>query len=362
MIVGVVKEIKADEYRTALLPAGVAALVEDGHTVLVEQDAGLASGFDDHEYEQAGAKVIDDGADVWKQSDLVVKVKEPQPAEVEMIRDGQVVFCFFHFAANVDLLHKCLTRNVTTVAYETLSDERGRLSLLTPMSEIAGRMSVQAGAKCLEKFAGGKGILLGGPTGVMPAKVVILGGGVVGSNAARTAAGLGADVVIMDINLERLRYLDEVMAANVRTVYCDRDTVERFAVEADLLIGAVLLPGRRSPVLVTRELVGRMQPGSVIVDVCVDQGGCIETSRPTTHHEPTYVVDEVVHYGVANIPGIVPRTSSPALCNATGPYVRQLALLGADGFAKLDTGHAAAINTKDKHIVNEALKETVGEI
>ena len=275
---------------------------------------------------------------------MIVKVKEPQPSEIARLREGQTLFCYFHFAASRELTVGCLKAGITAVAYETLQDTQGRLPLLTPMSEIAGRMSIQEGAKYLERPMMGQGILLGGVPGVAPANVLVLGGGVVGTNAARMAAGLAANVTLMDINLDRLRYLDEVMPANVTTIFCDPHTIADYTTHADLVIGAVLIPGGRAPVLIPRSLVKKMKPGSVIVDVSIDQGGCAETSRPTTHREPTYIVDGVVHYCVTNIPGAVSRTSTLALCNATLPYVRQLASQGIDAFAALDTGHAAAIN------------------
>ncbi len=352
MIVGVPKEVKKDEYRVGLLPVGADLLTRDGHTVLIEKDAGSSSGFDDQAYEAVGAKIVSAADEVYAQAELIVKVKEPQPAEIARLRAGQIVFCYFHFAASRELTVGCLNTGITAVAYETLRDAQGRLPLLTPMSEIAGRMSVQEGAKCLERPMMGRGILLGGVPGVAPANVLILGAGVVGTNAARMAAGLGANVTLMDINLDRLRYLSEIMPANVATIFCDAHTVEEYIVRADLVIGAVLIPGDRAPFLVDRRLVGRMKPGSVIIDVSIDQGGCTETSRPTTHSDPTYLVDGVVHYGVTNIPGAVSRTSSVALCNATLPYARQLARLGAASFAALTPGHAAAIDLRDHRLVN----------
>ncbi len=355
MIIGVPKEIKKDEYRVGLLPVGAELLTRDGHTVLLEKEAGLKSGFEDRQYTSVGAKTVETAAEVYDRADLIVKVKEPQPVEIARLRAGQVVFCYFHFASSRELTADCLQSGITAVAYETLEDAQHRLPLLTPMSEIAGRMSIQEGAKCLERPMGGRGVLLGGVPGVAPACVVILGGGIVGANAARMAAGLGADVIIMDINLDRLRYLSEMMPANVNTIFCDPHSVEHYAPCADLIVGAVLIPGGRAPVLMPRSLLSKMKPGSVIVDVSIDQGGCIETSRPTTHSDPVYVVDGVVHYGVTNIPGAVSRTSSLALCNATLPYVRQLASLGVQAFAQRDPGHAAAINMADHKIVNEAV-------
>lgn len=267
MIIGVAKEIKDDEYRVAMLPVGAELLVGGGHTVLIEKGAGLGSGFNDGEYLTAGAKIVDSAEEIFSQSELVVRVKEPQPRELSMLRSEQILFCYFHFAASHKLTADCLKTGITAVAYETLEDESGRLPLLTPMSEVAGKMSIQEGAKCLEKPMMGRGILLGGVTGVEPANVLILGGGVVGANAGRVAAGLGANVVIMDIDLDRLRYLDDVMLDNITTVYCDPHTLDRYAANADLVIGAVLIPGGRAPILITRQILGRMKNGSVIVDV-----------------------------------------------------------------------------------------------
>ncbi|MEN6424836.1 MAG: alanine dehydrogenase [Phycisphaerales bacterium] len=362
MILGVPKEIKQDEYRVGLLPVGAELLARDGHTVLLEKEAGINSGFDDRQYTSVGAKTVETADEIYEQAQMIVKVKEPQSPELAKLRPGQVVFCYFHFAASRDLTVACLGTGITAVAYETLQDPQGRLPLLTPMSEIAGRMSIQEGAKCLERPMGGRGVLLGGVPGVAPANVLVLGGGIVGTNAARMAAGLGANVTIMDINLDRLRYLSEMMPANVNTIFCDPHTVEDYAPRADLVIGAVLIPGSRAPVLMPRSLVGRMRPGSVIVDVSIDQGGCMETSRPTTHSDPVYLVDGVVHYGVTNIPGAVSRTSSQALCNATLPYVRQLASMGVQTFANLDSGHGAAINISDHKLVNEAVAATFPDL
>ena len=357
MIVGVPREIKDDEYRVALLPVGVRLLKRDGHTVLIEKDGGLGSGFADDQYIQAGARIVESAEQVYTEADLIVKVKEPQPAEMSLLRSGKILFCYFHFAAGKELTQQCLDSGITAVAYETLEDRRGQLPLLTPMSEVAGKMSIQEGAKCLERPMMGRGILLGGVTGVMPANVLILGGGVVGTNAARVAAGLGANVTIMDINLDRLRHLDEILPANVTGIYSDPQAIEHYAAQSDLIIGSVLVPGGRAPRLIPRTLLAVMLPGSVIVDVCIDQGGCAETSRPTTHHEPTYSVDGVVHYCVTNMPGAVGRTSSQALCNATLPYVRELAMLGSSAFSARSSGHARAINLQDGRIVNPAVAE-----
>jgi alanine dehydrogenase len=355
MIIGVPREVKDDEYRVAVPPVGVQLLCGDGHTVLVEKGAGRGSGFGDDAYAAAGAEFVDTPEGLYARAELVVKVKEPQPAEIALLRRGQALFCFFHFAASRELTEGCLRSGITAVAYETLADDRGRLPLLTPMSEVAGKMSIQEGAKYLERPMMGRGILLGGVPGVEPANVLVLGGGVVGFHAARVAAGLGANVVVMDVDLDRLRYLDDVMPANVTTLYSDPHAVERCALQTDLVVGAVLIPGARAPVLVGPDLLPRMRNGAVVVDVCIDQGGCFATSRPTTHHEPTYVVDGVVHYCVTNIPGAVGRTSSQALANATLPYVRELAADGPDAFAQRSPGRAAALNLRDSLLVNPAV-------
>jgi alanine dehydrogenase len=307
MIVGVVRETKSDEYRVGLLPVGAQLLVQDGHTVLVEKGAGIGSGFEDQAYAKAGVKLVETAAEVWARSEMVIKVKEPQSEEIAMLRPDQILFCYFHFAAARELTEGCLKARIASVAYETLYDREHRLPLLTPMSEVAGKMAVQEGAKTLERPMKGRGILLGGVSGVAPADVVILGGGVVGTNAAWVAAGMGANVTIMDVNLDRLRQLDSMMPANVTGIYSDPYSVNDYVARCDLVIGAVLIPGRRAPSLITRQLVSRMRPGSVLVDVAIDQGGCAETSRPTTHREPTYTVDDVVHYCVTNMPGPVQR-------------------------------------------------------
>lgn len=353
MIIGVPREIKSDEYRVGMLPVGVHLLTGDGHRVLVESGAGTGSGFDDESYQSAGAEMVSSVEEIFARSDMIVKVKEPQPVEIGRLRAGQVIFTYFHFAASRELTEGCLRSGATAVAYETLHDSAGRLPLLTPMSEVAGKMSIQEGAKYLERPMMGRGILLGGVAGVAPANVLILGGGVVGSAAARMAAGLGANVTLMDVNLDRLRYLDDVMPANVTTIYCDRFAILDALRQADLVIGAVLIPGRRVPSLVRRDDLARMKPGAVIVDVAVDQGGCIETTRPTTHSQPTFIVDHVVHYCVANMPGAVSRTSSQALCNATLPFARELARLNVDGFAALSPGRSSAINIRDGRILNQ---------
>lgn len=362
MIIGVPKEIKADEYRVAVLPVGAELLTKDGHTVLIEKGAGFGSGFDDQNYKASGAQIVESADEIFRRAEMIVKVKEPLGGEIAKLKDGQIVFCYFHFAASRELTEGCLKAGITAVAYETLEDNQGRLPLLTPMSEIAGKMSVQEGAKYLERPMMGRGILLGGVAGVAPANVLILGGGVVGTNAAHVAAGMGANVTIMDISLDRLRYLDEIMPANLTTIYCDPHAVQEYAAAADLVIGAVLLAGAKAPVLIDRALVSKMKTGSVIVDVSIDQGGCIETSRPTTHHEPTYVVDGVVHYCVTNMPGAVGRTSSQALCNATLAYVGQIASLGIDGFAAKSVGHRAAINMRGRKLTHKAVSKAFADL
>ena len=360
MIVGVPKEIKSDEYRVAMLPVGAEELTGAGHTVLIEAGAGIGSGIPDSLYSQAGATIVPEAARIWAEADLVVKVKEPQASEWPHLRQGQVLFTYFHFAADEKLTQAVLRSGITAIAYETIRDVKGTLPLLTPMSEVAGRMSIQEGAKYLERPQEGRGILLAGVPGVAPAEVAILGGGIVGSNAARVAAGLGANVRILDINLDRLRYLDDIMPPNVTTLYSDRHTILESIERADLVVGAILITGARAPRLVRREDLARMKHGAVIVDVAIDQGGCIETSRPTTHREPTYVVDEVVHYCVTNMPGAVGRTSTYALCNVTLPYVQQLANRGWQAAASANPAISEGVNICGGHVTNKAVAETFG--
>ncbi|RMH26566.1 MAG: alanine dehydrogenase, partial [Planctomycetota bacterium] len=316
MMVGVPREVKPDEYRVGLLPVGAEMLAREGHTVLIETHAGEGSGYTDEMYVRAGARIVDSAAEVWAGADLVVKVKEPQPAEIPLMKRRQEVFTYFHFAADKALTEGCLKQGICAVAYETLEAPapggKTTLPLLTPMSEVAGKLSIQEGAKYLERPQEGRGILLGGVPGVEPGDVLILGGGVVGSNAAKMAAGLGANVTIMDIDLDRLRYLCEVMPANVTTIYSDIHAIRDYLTRADLVVGAVLIPAAKAPNLVSRADLKTMKPGAVIVDVAVDQGGCVETTRPTTHANPTYIVDGIVHYCVANMPGAVGRTSTQA--------------------------------------------------
>jgi len=358
MIVGVPKEIKRDEYRVGLLPVGVEELTRAGHTVLVEKGAGLGSGLPDQAYVKHGAGMIDHAAEIFAQADMIIKVKEPLPAEFSLLRPDQIVFTYFHFAADRTLTEAVVASGCTAVAYETLADDKGQLPLLTPMSEVAGRMSIQEGAKYLERPQMGRGILLGGVPGVDPAHITILGGGVVGANAAKVAAGFGAHVALLDINMDRLRYLDDVMPANVTALFSDRHTIRQQLKNADLVVGAVLVPGAKAPRLVTREDLALMKPGAVIIDVAIDQGGCIETSRPTTHSDPTYIVDDVVHYCVTNMPGAVGRTSTFALCNVTLPWAIEIANGGVVQAAKTIRPIGRAINVHGGEVTNRAVAET----
>lgn len=360
MIVGVPKEIKTHEYRVAMTPVGVEELTKAGHQVLIEAGAGMGSGILDEQYLKHGAEMVADTAAVWKRADLIVKVKEPQPDEWPLMRNGQIVFTYFHFAADEALTRAVMKSGITAIAYETIKDERGHLPLLTPMSEVAGRMSIQEGAKFLERPFDGRGILLGGVPGVLPANVVILGGGIVGANAAKVAAGLGANVAILDINLDRLRYLDDVMPRNVTTLFSDRHNLIYCLSRADLLIGAVLIPGARAPHLVRRADLKLMPPRAVIIDVAIDQGGCVETSKPTTHHQPTYMVDDVVHYCVTNMPGAVGRTSTYALTNVTLPYVFLLANLGYERAVRENRALAQGVNIRAGQVTNAAVAQTFG--
>ncbi|HEU5170714.1 MAG TPA: alanine dehydrogenase [Gemmatimonadales bacterium] len=351
MLIGVPKEIKTNEDRVALVPAGTEALVAAGHTVLVERGAGLGSGFADDAYGAAGAQILPGAAEVWRRAEMIMKVKEPIEPEWPHMRAGQVIYTYFHFAADGPLTRAVVDSGVIAVAYETVQLASGELPLLTPMSEVAGRMAVQAGAKYLEKVHGGRGILLGGVPGVQPAEVVILGGGVVGLNAAKIAAGLGAHVTILDVSLPRLRYLSDVLPANVDTVYSNRHNVVDAVTGAELVVGAVLLPGARAPHLVKRDDLTRMKQGAVIVDVAVDQGGCVETIRPTTHENPTYFVEGILHYGVANMPGGVPRTSTLALTNATLPYALKLARDGWRDACRADPALRKGLNVVQGKVV-----------
>jgi alanine dehydrogenase len=360
MIVGVPREVKSDEYRVAMLPVGVEELRRSGHRVLIQSGAGQGSGVADDRYAASGAEIVADGATIWNDADLIVKVKEPLPDEWSLMRGKQVVFTYFHFAADERLTRAVMTSGITAVAYETIKDAKGGLPLLTPMSEVAGRMSIQEGAKYLERPQQGRGILLAGVPGVAPANVVVLGGGVVGANAAKVAAGLGANVLILDINLDRLRYLDDVMPPNVTTLFSDRHMILDCISRSDLVIGAVLIPGARTPMLVRKQDLATMPPRAVIIDVAIDQGGCIETSRPTTHANPTYIVDDILHYCVTNMPGAVGRTSTHALTNVTLPYALQLANKGVDRACRENPGLAAGVNIKQGKVTNTAVAETFG--
>ncbi len=358
MIVGVPKEIKTDEYRVAMLPVGVHELVKQGHSVLVEKNAGIGSGLIDDEYLAEGAEIVASPKEIFDRAEMIVKVKEPQAEEWAMIRPDQIVFTYFHFAADRELTEAMVKSGSTSVAYETLSGPDGTLPLLTPMSEVAGRMSVQEGARFLERPQMGRGILLGGVPGVAPARITIIGGGVVGTNAAKIAAGFQADVSILDINMERLRYLDDIMPANVNVLFSDRNIIREQLELSDLVIGAVLITGAKAPCLVTREDLRIMKPGSVIVDVAVDQGGCVETTRPTSHSDPVYIEEGVVHYCVANMPGAVGRTSTFALCNVTLPWVIKLADMGTMQAAEIDLPIRDAVNVHRGRITNEPVAET----
>jgi alanine dehydrogenase len=360
MIVGVPREIKTDEYRVAMTPNGVEELTRAGHQVLVEAGAGVGSGITDEMYTAHGAEIVGSTADVWKRSDLIVKVKEPLPDEWPHMRAGQTVFTYFHFAADEALTRAVMKSGITAIAYETIRDAKGGLPLLTPMSEVAGRMSIQEGAKYLERPFDGRGILLAGVPGVAPATVAVIGAGVVGANAARVAAGLGANVFILDVNLDRLRYLDEVMPRNVTTLFSNRHNILDTIQWADLVIGAVLIPGAKAPHLVRREDLKRMPPRAVVIDVAIDQGGCFETSKPTTHAKPTYIVDDIVHYCVTNMPGAVGRTSTYALTNVTLPYALQLATKGVQKAIADNPGLAAGVNIKAGKVTNAAVAATFG--
>ncbi len=360
MIVGVPKETKRDEYRVSMLPVGVEELVRGGHTVLVQRSAGAGSGLADEAYAACGARLVDSAEEVFGEAELIVKVKEPQRAELSLLRPGQTLFTYLHFAADRGLTEGFLATGATGLAYETLRDDRGRLPLLVPMSEVAGRMSIQEGAKYLEKPQMGRGILLGGVPGVAPANVLVLGAGAVGANAAKVAAGFGANIALLDTNLERLRYLDDVTAPNIDCLYSDRHTIRERLGWADLVIGSVLIPGARAPHLVEREDLALMKPGAVVIDVAIDQGGCIATSRPTTHAEPTYVVDDVVHYCVTNMPGAVGRTSTYALCNATLPWVIKLAGVGVEKGVRESEALASAVNVWRGTLVQPAVAAAFG--
>ena len=358
MIIGIPKEIKDNEKRVSLTPYGALELVKDGNKVLIEKNAGLGSGFSDQSYIKSGAVICDTADDVFSNSELIVKVKEPQPNEINKIKEDQIVFTFFHFAASAELTKGVLDTGCTAVAYETVQSEDNMLPILIPMSEVAGRMSVQNGAKCLEGNMGGKGKLLGGVPGVDASTVTILGGGVVGSNAAKLAAGLGAKVYILDVNMNRLRYLDDVMPSNVQTMYSNEHNISDLLTFTDLLIGSVLVVGAKAPNLVTKDMLNIMNPGSVIVDVAVDQGGCVETCKPTTHKEPTYEVNNIVHYCVSNMPGSVPHTSTLALTNITLPYIKTLSKNSLKDAFLHDKSLSKGLNMYKGNICHESVAKT----
>ncbi|MGL5110394.1 MAG: alanine dehydrogenase [Vibrio ordalii] len=344
MIIGVPKEIKNHEYRVGMIPASVRELVSHGHQVYVETNAGSGIGFSDDDYIAVGASILPTASDIFAKAEMIVKVKEPQAAERAMLREGQILFTYLHLAPDFPQTEELIKSKAVCIAYETVTDNMGRLPLLAPMSEVAGRMSIQSGAQCLEKSHAGCGLLLGGVPGVAPAKVVVIGGGVVGANAARIAVGMRADVTILDRSVDMLRKLDEEFQGQAKVVYSTRDAIEKYVLEADLVIGAVLIPGAAAPKLVTKDLISRMKPGSAVVDVAIDQGGCFETSHATTHDDPTYIVDDVVHYCVANMPGAVARTSTFALNNATLPYIVKLANKGYQRALLEDKGFLEGLN------------------
>lgn len=360
MIISTVKEVKPDENRVALIPAGVELFCEDGHTVLVEKGAGSGSGFSDEEYVKAGAEIVATAAEVWSRAEMVLKVKEPQPSEFPHIRAGQILFTYFHFAADKALTQAIIDAKCIAIAYETITDERGGLPLLTPMSEVAGRMAIQQGAKYLEKAHGGRGILLGGVPGVPPATVVVLGAGTVGLNSTKMAAGLGCLTYVLDINLERLRHYSDIMPHNVITMMSNRANLRKALADADLVVSSVLIPGAKAPKLIRKETLKQMKPGSVIVDVAIDQGGSTETSRPTTHRDPIYEVDGVIHYCVTNMPGAMPLTSTHALTNATTRYAQAIANKGYKQAMQDSVSIANGANVISGKITNSAVAQAIG--
>ena len=355
MIVGLPKEIKNNESRVALTPAGVFELIKNGHSVLVQQNAGYNSGFEDSSYLKAGATMLATIEEVYDQSDMIVKVKEPIAAEYDLVREGQIVFTYFHFASSEALTHAMVKSKSVCIAYETVEDRKGALPLLRPMSEVAGRMAVQQGAKYLEKPIKGKGILLGGVPGVKPGKVLILGAGVVGVQAAKMASGLGAHVTIMDVNMDRLRYVNDILPSNVVTEFSNEYNVRKHIKTHDLIIGGILIKGAKAPKLITKEMLKEMHPGTVLVDVAVDQGGCMETTKPTTHENPTYIIEDVVHYCVANMPGAVPYTSTVALTNVTLPYILKIANKGWERACEEDKGLGKGLNIVHGEVVYEEI-------
>ncbi len=359
MLIGIPREIKDNEYRISMTPGGVCQLIEAGHEVWIETGAGEGSGFADTQYNAFGARIVSTGAEAWA-TEMVVKVKEPQPSEYPFLRPDLTLVTYLHLAADEQLTREMMARGVTGIAYETVELPNGNLPLLTPMSEIAGRMAIQIGAHYMEKMNGGRGKLMGGVAGVRPADVVIIGAGIVGTNAAQVALGMGAHVILIDINLDRLRYLHEVMGGRLTTLSSNPLNIAQAVQRADLLVGAVLVKGAKAPKLVTREMISSMASGSVVIDVAVDQGGCIETSHPTTHSSPTFLVDGVVHYCVANMPGAVPRTSTYALSNATLPYIVKLANMGVEAAIQTDAGLAKGVNTYKNEIAYASVAEAFG--
>ena len=360
MRIGVPKEIKVHEYRVGLVPAAARELVEAGHEVLAETRAADGIGFSDADYLRVGAKIAATAAEIFAASDMIVKVKEPQPQECAMLRKGQILYTYLHLAPDPRQTEALVKSGATCIAYETVTAPDGSLPLLTPMSEVAGRMSIQVGAYCLQKANGGRGILLGGVPGVAPAKVVILGGGVSGTHAAEMAVGLRADVTVVDRSVKRLRELSSIFGATLRTEYSTQEHIDTLVMEADLVVGAVLIAGAAAPKLVTRDMVRRMKSGSVLVDISIDQGGCFETSKATTHADPTYVIDDVIHYCVANMPGAVPRTSTFALNNATLPFARKLADLGWKAALRADPHLANGLNVHEGQVTNAAVARELG--
>jgi alanine dehydrogenase len=360
MIIGVPKEIKDNENRVALIPAGAKELKKRGHTIYVQSTAGEGSGFTDQMYQQAGAQILPSFKEIYDLSEMIIKVKEPIPREYDLIRQNQLLFTYFHFASSEQLTKAMISSKSICLAYETVEKSDGSLPLLIPMSEVAGRMAVQQGAKYLEKPMKGRGVLLGGVPGVYPAKVLILGGGIVGTQAAKMAAGLGADVTILDVSLTRLRYLSDIMPANVKTMVSNEYNIRELIPQVDLIVGAVLIHGAKAPHLITRDMLKDMRPGTVVVDVAVDQGGCIETCKPTTHQDPTYIIDDVIHYCVANMPGAVPYTSTLALTNATLPYALQLADYGWEKACKQNRELALGLNIINGKIVYKAVADAFG--
>ena len=360
MIVGIPKEVKDNEYRVAATPEGVRELVDAGHTVLIEEGAGLGSGLREDRYKRAGAQFVSSAEDVWRGANMILKVKEPQPSEYGLMQPGQILFTYLHLAANRELTQELITRRVEAVAYETVQLDDGRLPLLAPMSEIAGRMAPHVVAHLLEKEYGGRGVLMGGVSGVRPARILVLGAGMAGANAAWIAAGMEAEVLVLDKNLDKLRFIDQIQKGRIVTLMSDRLTVEQRVREADAVIGSVLVPGAKAPVIVSEEMVASMRPGSVIVDIAIDQGGCIATSHMTTHSDPTYVVHDVVHYAVGNMPGAVPNTSTYALTNVTLPYALDIAGRGLEDAIRADRVLAGGVNVYQGAVTNEGVAAAHG--